>query len=379
MIEKKDILYEIYQNKEGIDVFDLLYKLELTYKELRPILEEYLKEGLLKTDDGKLYRFVGDGGMFSEEFRKESLQRFVDNLIDRSVGWDRDDEDDDADEETVDIERDGDFYAKFHRNVMRDRRAQYFRASGEGFVPVEGPDGDDDEDENDENCDEDEEIGEGFSEERFRKEAMEVEFPQSVRAAIAEGVSVAVENGQYFIGVGGIHLFGKEASFELFSCDKDIFLGVPKSLLLPDGEDSAAPEDEETKRFFTYMREEYGLLEREGRLCVSIAEPDETLAGLMRLYSIIERLVRASEASHGAASKGTGDVPEEFLVILEHVVQLRSASFTEVNRSLGIAFHTIGECFEWMEQMGFVTSFDQNVGRKVLLTPEEYARRFGKK
>lgn len=59
-------------------------------------------------------------------------------------------------------------------------------------------------------------------------------------------------------------------------------------------------------------------------------------------------------------------------------VKTRETSISIIQRKCGIGYNHSGRILEWMEEMGYVTPFDEKAkARKVLLTKEGFESKYG--
>lgn len=360
MAEKKDIAYRIYQAKTKVSVFDLLYEFGIAYTALRPILDEFVENKILATEDGKYYEFIGDGRMFSGKYKREQLQGF-DNEQEKELQERRAylearrrelikkmQADLEADEEN-ETEHDDDDEASLDEAALFElRMAQKIMMGGSCI--------EDEDEDNDSKLDDD--------------------LGKLVLKNIIESIAVNKRDDHYFIEINGIELCETDAKFELLPCDGKVYL-CDQGATLCSLEETVELNDEvheEAKR----IAEENGAEFMDEKLCIEVASAEQTLACLFRLYTAMERVYHIGDTLPRKEKKA--EVPKEFIEALEYVVRARKASIIDLHAEFGFAFHKIGLMLEWMEKEGFITSFnDVTKEREVLLTLEEFKRRFGKK
>lgn len=91
---------------------------------------------------------------------------------------------------------------------------------------------------------------------------------------------------------------------------------------------------------------------------------------------IINRKMSEDSASDESSSGG-GAVEPIFIDALRMVVAQGAASISMIQRKFSVGYNKAGRIIEWMEEMGYVSSYDGAKTRKVLLTQEEFDRIYG--
>ncbi|MBO7297419.1 MAG: hypothetical protein J6U60_00035 [Clostridia bacterium] len=77
-------------------------------------------------------------------------------------------------------------------------------------------------------------------------------------------------------------------------------------------------------------------------------------------------------------SFGNGDEIEPvYIEALRCVILSNSASISLIQRKCSIGYNKAGKIVEWMEEMGYISSFDGAKARKVLITKEEFESKYG--
>ena len=77
-------------------------------------------------------------------------------------------------------------------------------------------------------------------------------------------------------------------------------------------------------------------------------------------------------------SFGSGDEVEPvYIEALRCVILSNSASISLIQRKCSIGYNKAGKIVEWMEEMGYISSFDGAKARKVLITKEEFESKYG--
>ena len=80
----------------------------------------------------------------------------------------------------------------------------------------------------------------------------------------------------------------------------------------------------------------------------------------------------------GGGSMGRGDEIEPvYIDALRYVILSNSASISLIQRKCSIGYNKAGKIVEWMEDMGYISSFDGAKARKVLITKEEFESKYG--
>lgn len=94
---------------------------------------------------------------------------------------------------------------------------------------------------------------------------------------------------------------------------------------------------------------------------------------------ISEFINKKSSASGGGASKMDKDnVEPVYIESLRYAIEMGSASISMVQRKCSVGFQKAGKIIEWMESMGYISSYDGARARKVLISPEEFEKIYGK-
>ncbi len=80
----------------------------------------------------------------------------------------------------------------------------------------------------------------------------------------------------------------------------------------------------------------------------------------------------------GGDSFGDGDdVEPVYIDALRYVILSNSASISLIQRKCSIGYNKAGKIVEWMEEMGYISSFEGAKARKVLITKEEFESKYG--
>ena len=82
--------------------------------------------------------------------------------------------------------------------------------------------------------------------------------------------------------------------------------------------------------------------------------------------------------SDGNGGFGGGDEVEPvYIDALRYVILSNSASISLIQRKCSIGYNKAGKIVEWMEEMGYISSFDGAKARKVLISKEEFESKYG--
>ena len=359
-MENKDILYQIYCSNTGVDVFDLLYETGLDYEELKPLLAQWTEQDILRTEDGKHYEFVGDEGMFSEEYKKEHFGRHVDDLFQTLKDQLSDREDD---TETSDRLSD---ITNMRHAYLEARRQQILRMMAEQA-------------EEDDEEDEDEDDGE-IEVEKVDDDEDPLQEDDVLSRYISDGAKEGFSIFRFLdsiqIEVKGVELCGTDVKFNLFSHEGDVYFGDQGATLIR-LHGAVDTDDDKVCDQIKRIAAESGVEIIDEELCVKAAATDRMFACLFRLYAAMMRIYHIKDLYPAAAEE---EVPEDYIETLEHIVKNQEASIGDVFDQFGFAPHKIGAIFRWMEQEGFITPYNEATKeRRVLLSLDEFKRRFGKK
>ncbi len=80
----------------------------------------------------------------------------------------------------------------------------------------------------------------------------------------------------------------------------------------------------------------------------------------------------------GGDSFGESDEVEPvYIDALRYVILSNSASISLIQRKCSIGYNKAGKIVEWMEEMGYISSFEGAKARKVLITKEEFESKYG--
>ena len=88
--------------------------------------------------------------------------------------------------------------------------------------------------------------------------------------------------------------------------------------------------------------------------------------------------INNSRSGNEGGSMGRGDEIEPvYSDALRYVILSNSASISLIQRKCSIGYNKAGKIVEWMEDMGYISSFDGAKARKVLITKEEFESKYG--
>ncbi len=261
-MEKKDILYTIYSAETGIDIFDLLYECSIGYGEVKPFLDEWVAQDLLKTEDGRRYKLIGDGRMFLGKHREEDSleerrvyletrrQDLIRRMQEEMHADDEDGAEEDEDETEVDA-LDFDEYLNFIQKNMGGRSDVV-----------------DQDEEND-----------------FR---LNDDLCKLVFKNIVEGIAISKQDDHCFIEIKGIELYETDAKFEIFPCDGKVYLWEQGATLCRLNENVVLTD--EKLECAKHIAIESGSEIIGNMLCIEVHSKEQMLAYLLRLYATMERI-----------------------------------------------------------------------------------------
>lgn len=285
--------------------------------------------------------------------------------------------------------------------MLKELEAEYF--SDESDDEAADPDEDDDDNDDDDECDQsmkayfesrrrrlfeqlmeldDEGEDEGEDDNNFNNRLQDDDaFRDYILGCLKESVDMGKERDGYVISVPGLDFCGADAKFEFLPCGTKTYLCDRGAVLcsLKERIDSG----DEAHRQAERIASESGGEIIDGKLCVETVAAEQTLQCLLRLYAAMERAIHIGdfppmEADGGEAEKE--EPPQEFIEALEYIVRTQKVSIIDLHAEFGCSPNTIGFMLMWMEEKGFITPLTSlQEGRKVLLTMEEFKRRFGKK
>ncbi len=74
---------------------------------------------------------------------------------------------------------------------------------------------------------------------------------------------------------------------------------------------------------------------------------------------------------------GSEEIEPVYIDALRYVILSESASISMIQRKCSVGYNKAGKIVEWMEDMGYISSFDGAKARKVLITKEEFESKYG--
>lgn len=87
--------------------------------------------------------------------------------------------------------------------------------------------------------------------------------------------------------------------------------------------------------------------------------------------------VRGS-AGAGESFGGGDEIEPVYIEALRYVILSESASISMIQRKCSVGYNKAGKIVEWMEDMGYISSFDGAKARKVLISKEEFESKYGR-
>ena len=93
---------------------------------------------------------------------------------------------------------------------------------------------------------------------------------------------------------------------------------------------------------------------------------------------VSEFINKKSSASGGTSKMDKDNVEPVYIESLRYAIEMGSASISMVQRKCSVGFQKAGKIIEWMESMGYISSYDGARARKVLISPEEFEKIYGK-
>lgn len=82
-------------------------------------------------------------------------------------------------------------------------------------------------------------------------------------------------------------------------------------------------------------------------------------------------------SSEGGAGGSSDEIEPVYIEALHYVILCNSASISLIQRKCSIGYHKAGKIVEWMEDMGYISSFEGAKARKVLISKEEFESKYG--
>lgn len=299
MCDIRERVYNVCLARGTANVFDILYETNLSYEELRPVLERFVADKVLSTSDGKTYTLIG--------------------------------------------------------GMIFPRESSFSQPPQETEAPAGGAQTG--------ACDEDEEDEEN------------TDLRWCILDSIRNGFTIEKEGADYGVSVFGLRFCHTEPNFLIFSDSGTVYLGDRGAAI--SRLEKRIVFDEEARKQAETVASECGAKILGKVLCVAIVTAEHTFECLVRLYNAMERVLRIAGTPR-EENEERNEVPAEYSKALEYMVTRQKATILDLHAQFGFSFHMIAELFRWMEAEGFVSDFDAISGeRKVLLSLEEFRRRFG--
>ena len=86
---------------------------------------------------------------------------------------------------------------------------------------------------------------------------------------------------------------------------------------------------------------------------------------------------RAGADGGSSGGMGSDEIEPVYIDALRYVILSNSASISLIQRKCSIGYNKAGKIVEWMEDMGYISSFDGAKARKVLISKEEFESKYG--
>lgn len=118
----------------------------------------------------------------------------------------------------------------------------------------------------------------------------------------------------------------------------------------------------------------------EGRIqspYVSMEETNRIIDYIKTNYGEEQTRVDFSGDSTGVAEASDDEIDGYYIEALKIAIAQNSASISMIQRKCGIGFNKAGKIIDWMERNGYVSPFDGAKPRKILITIEEFKKKFG--
>ena len=87
--------------------------------------------------------------------------------------------------------------------------------------------------------------------------------------------------------------------------------------------------------------------------------------------------INNTRSGGGENGGGNEEVEQVYIDALRYVILSESASISMIQRKCSVGYNKAGKIVEWMEDMGYISSFDGMKARKVLITKEEFESKYG--
>jgi S-DNA-T family DNA segregation ATPase FtsK/SpoIIIE len=86
---------------------------------------------------------------------------------------------------------------------------------------------------------------------------------------------------------------------------------------------------------------------------------------------------RGGSSGEGGSRFDRENVEPVYIEALRYVIQNGSASISMIQRKCSAGYNKAGKIIEWMEEMEYISPFDGAKARKVLITKEEFEKKYG--
>ena len=91
----------------------------------------------------------------------------------------------------------------------------------------------------------------------------------------------------------------------------------------------------------------------------------------------VSAFINNSRGADGGLGDAGGEVEAVYIDALRYVIISGSASISMIQRKCSVGYNKAGKIVEWMEEMGYISSFDGAKARKVLISKEEFESKYG--
>ncbi len=86
---------------------------------------------------------------------------------------------------------------------------------------------------------------------------------------------------------------------------------------------------------------------------------------------------KSGSSADGSMRMSSESIEPVYIEALRHVILNNTASISMIQRKCGTGYNKAGKIVEWMEEQGYISSFEGAKARKVLITKEEFERKYG--
>ncbi len=265
-MEDRDVLRYIAGNDGAADVFDLLYETGLPYETLKSILDGYVSDGSLRTEDGRQYAFTGNEAPDVEDPPPDG-------------------EEPPPDGEEPDWKRAGKKFFEARRRDFFERVRAAADAGKKKTISMQAI------------AEEDAVLAKRMALSRWgiRKPTVEKRAQRSLAELLIPlcestrgSISFRKDGEKFIISVDGYSLSNGTDEFAVYCEDADLYVGDMGAAL--SGYSDPFDPDQLTEIIRT--ANEWGAELNKRELRVLITAPDKTLAALMRLCCLADRFLR---------------------------------------------------------------------------------------